>query len=417
MHARFGNFRTLRVAFDRERLLTRTGRIYLAGRYDLWKDSFTEEGATIPYADREPQPIVFYGNVKFPTDMVRPAQRMAEEWNRPFAETVAYRQGRFTEDGQPDVGALRAAMGEDMFQFRSNDCNPDNVTAYANANGLGNIVQGIAGDTGVRLGNVEQVCAAVQFAELQNGKTLDPRIAARTGRGQAFTWQRKGDLRYNMQNYITQDQPGPWGVAQFGQDPETGEYVGNVSNYFGDAGDRITNNEVDLIQWLNGDLSEDDLFRGNVAREAVSRRLAENTKINGRVLKSLKAHEDSVIDSLRNELGRATYVGAEEDRFAGMWAGTDIEKDFLLTDEVLRGFAGPNLYQPLGAPGPDFGAGVLPTQPPVPGLLSDAAREAASLTNFGVTTETNEYMVAAYQWGRRAVGHGGLLRSEHLGSG
>ena len=71
---------------------------------------------------------------------------------------------------------------------------------------------------------------------------MDSKIAERTGAQLAFQWQRKGDLRYNFQNYINQLQFfGPWGVAQFGQDPETGEFIGsNLANYFGDAGDAIS---------------------------------------------------------------------------------------------------------------------------------------------------------------------------------
>ena len=41
-----------------------------------------------------------------------------------------------------------------------------------------------------------------------------------------------------------------------------------------------------------------------------------------------------------------TAPGADERRFKAMFEGTNIEREILVTDEILRGFAGPTLYQP-----------------------------------------------------------------------
>ena len=76
-----------------------------------------------------------------------------------------------------------------------------------------------------------------------------------------------------------------WGVAQFGTDPETGEYVSNSANYFGNAGDFIAQREVDRLQWLNGDLTAQEVLRGDTARNTVaSRRGAKNRSIRNVVL-------------------------------------------------------------------------------------------------------------------------------------
>lgn len=405
MDGRFGNFRRQRNAFDRERFLTRTGRIFVAGRYDIWQDHFDEQGSVIPFTAREAKPIVYYGNVKFPTDMVAPAEKMATFYNVPFSEIIAFHKGYFDSEGRPDWQRVNNEMGQDMFQFRVNDCSPENVRNYANANGLMDVVNRIAGSADrLAPGNIEQVCAAMQYTELQSGKTLDPKVAARTGQSLAFTWQRKGDLRINMNNYISQDQGGPWGVAQFGQDPETGEFVGNIANYFGNAGDVISQRGVDIIQWLNGDLDEQELFRGDIARNTVvSRRSVKNNGIRDVVMQALKAHEDNTLDKIGGQILAEASVLSEEERFERMFGGTDIERDLLVNDELLRGLAGPELFQPLG--GAPLGAtgSLAGGSPLVPGEISQNAIDAASPISWGVTPETNEYMVAAYEFGRRGV--------------
>ncbi|CAN0597558.1 unnamed protein product, partial [Laminaria digitata] len=142
-------------------------------------------------------------------------------------------------------------------------------------------------------------------------------------------------------------QGGPWGVAQFGQDPETGEFVGNIANYFGDAGDRISQSEVDMVQWLNGDLDEETLFRGDVSRREVgSRRTVRNNSIRQAVKQALMAHEGEVIEQTGDNLATPTTPDAEDERFARMFKGTEIEREILVNDEIMRGFAGPTLYQP-----------------------------------------------------------------------
>ncbi|MEL6185005.1 MAG: hypothetical protein AAFU79_10305, partial [Myxococcota bacterium] len=404
MDEQYGNFRVLRVAFDRERAFTRTGRIYLAGRFDLWKDSYDEAGSLIPYASRDPQPVVYYNNVEALDEMYPFTQQMADDWSTPFDETVAFLKGYLDAEGRPDIGRLRAELdaageGPQMFQIRENDCNVDNIVEYAQNNDLMDVVNSVAGSRDrVTRGNLEQVCAAVQFRELEMGKTIDPKVAARTGAEMAFTWQRKGDLRYNINNYINQVQGGPWGVAQFGQDPETGEFVANQANYFANAGDIISQRSVDQLQWLNGDLSEEELFRGDFTRDTVvSRRGLQNRSVRSVV----KERFSGSIDAIDGNIPREGNVGGEDERFARMWGGSDVERDFLMTDDILRTFAGPTLYQPfdVGNALPANAGGAIGLQP---GEITDEAMEAASPVNWGMTPETNVYNKAALELGRSA---------------
>ena len=400
MDEQFGNFRVLRVAFDRERGFTRSGRIYLAGRYDIWEDSYDDNGSLIPHESRVPEPIVYYNNVKAPPEMFEASQRMAADWSEPFDETVAFLQNKSIEQVRSELEA--AGKGSGMFQIRENDCNPQNIASYAEQQGLLDVVDRIAGSRDrVTRANVEQVCAAVQAEELRQGKTLDPEIAEASGRELAFTWQRKGDLRYSISNYVNQLQNGPWGVAQFGQDPETGEFVANQANYFGDAGDRISQRSVDQVQWMNGDLSQEELFRGDFTRNAVvSRRGVKNANIRQAVKHMWMDVEEEIIESSGDQLAPETVSGSEDERFRRMWGGTELEKDFLVTDDILRTFAGPTLYQPFDV-GRRSGVAGSPLDV-VPGEVSEDALAAASPVNWGMTPETNAYNQAALELGREA---------------
>ncbi len=411
--AAYGNFRTLRVAFDRERFLTRSGRIYLVGRFDIWQDSFAVDGSLIPYEQRQPKPVVFYANTTFPRHLLEANQAMEDSWSKPFDETVALlkyhrndlESGAGVRPAQlaESVAQVRQEAGGGMFQLRENDCNPENIVAYAELNDLTEVVDRVAGSTTrVAKGNVDSVCAAVQFAELQQGKTLDPKVAQRDGVPLAFTWQRLGDLRYNFSNYVEEEVPGPLGVAQFAQDPETGEYVGgNIANFFGNGGDRLAQQEVDVLQWLNGDLDEEALFRGDLTRsEIVSRRAVRDNTIHSGAKQFLMAHEGRLLEQSGGRLFEETTPGTEEARFADMWRGTDIERDFLVDDEMLRGFAGPQMFQPFGNLAPPSGTGLPDLDA---GEVSDSALAAASVVNWGATPQSNEFMRVVRELGQNGV--------------
>ncbi len=407
----FGNFRTERVAFDHERFMTRTGRIYLAGRFDLWNDSYNDmTGKLIPYPDRTPKPVVYYGNTDFPEDLIGSGKQLAASWTVPFDETVAFLQGMKTPDGRGDRNALKSKYGADfqMFQFRQNDCNVENIRKYASDHNLTDVVDRVAGSLDkVARGNIEKVCAAVQYAELKRGATLDPVVHEKTGAPMAFIWEREGDSRFNFQNYVDPDNAGPWGVAQFGTDPETGEFVSNAANYFGNAGDWISQREADRLQWLNGDLDAQSILRGDVARNAVvSRRTETNKKIRSDVKAAMMASDADLVAESGDSLFANPATGSEEDRAERMFKGTDIERELLVTDEILRGFAGPSLYQPdspvQGGSVSDVAA-IAGLGAPAPGTVTDEAIKAASPVSWGVGLEKNGYMTAVRELARRGV--------------
>ncbi|NJK88068.1 MAG: hypothetical protein HC923_00875 [Myxococcales bacterium] len=268
----------------------------------------------------------------------------------------------------------------------------------------------------------------MQFEELQRGGTLDPFVAERTGRKLAFTWQRKGDLRYNINNYINQVQGGPWGIAQFGQDPETGEFVSNTANYFADAGDLISQRSVDYLQWRNGDLSDQDLIDGEFVRDIVFSRRQENgfgilADIKDALSGGGKAtNHKAAVGNDAGAAGRAGLSDRGEDlrssltdaeKYASMFAGTDLEREHLVTDTILRAFAGPSLYQPLsrdavppsgGLPAWAFNGGMQPGGlAGLPARIPESAYVEASPLNWAFVDEYNPYEHAATVLGGAAI--------------
>ena len=409
MFERFGNFRTQRVAFDKERYLTRSARIYLAGRFDLWQDSYDDvTGAEIPYAERAPKSIVYVGNADLPQKIVQNAQKLAAMWNPPFMETVAFLQGHLKADGRPDVNKLYEIYGDDfqMFKFQQNTCNVENVKLYVETNGLNRVADRVAGSIDrIARGNVREVCAAIQYEEVHNkGYTMDPKV---TDKPLAFQWERQGDLRYSWQNYVEQDQAGPWGVAQFGTDPETGEYISNSANYFANAGDYVAQREVDKLQWMNGDLGAEEVLRGDVTRNTVvSRRGEKNRSIRHAAREALMANDAEILRDSGDSLFESVAVGSEDARFARMFGGTDIERELLVTDEILRGFAGPTLYQPpdvTGSGGSLAQGAVSAFGAPPPGIVTEEALAAASPVSWGLGVDQNPYSKAVRELGKRAV--------------
>ncbi|MGF1511377.1 MAG: hypothetical protein ACFB9M_17945 [Myxococcota bacterium] len=432
--SKFGNFRINRVAFDRERFQTRSGRVFLAGRYDLWEESFDDDGTLLPYETRRPRPVIFYNSPSMPEALQEasvnwspPSEGESSSdpigawWSEPFDQAVAFRMGfRAPSGNHADVAGFRSAMVQrfggstqdwQMFQIRRNDCNAENVLQYAEANELMDVVDRVVGGPeSIQVGNIENLCAAIQYQELQNGKTLDPFIARRDGRELAFTWQRHGDLRFNYSNYVHQLSNGPWGVAQFGQDPETGEFVANTANYFGDAGDRIATAGVDTIQWLNGDVSTEDIVTGNTTR-TFSQRVARDFSIRRDVKAAMTRDLSSILQSgVVGELPPNVGAGAsglsrgasDRDRYEAIFAGTPLEREFLVSEDLLRVFAGPHLYQPedgpLPAPAADLGLpGVLP------GRVTDDALEQASPMTWLFDFENGPYMQAVTELGSAAI--------------
>ncbi len=231
MMNKFGYFRTERVVYDRTRGTTLTGRIQLGNRHNIWSDTWernadgsirrAENGEPIarPFAARTPQPVVYHLSPNFPESLLPWAQGMAAEWDRAFRRTIAAAQNAGDDSGWESV--------QPMFVLCNNPVAETPVYPEGDA------------ATGT-------VCG-----------TPDDEV-------------RIGDLRYSVVYWIDNpQQSGPLGYGPSAPDPETGEIISGTAYVYGASVDTYAQVSVDMIRFINGDLTPDDLLDPEYVREQV----------------------------------------------------------------------------------------------------------------------------------------------------
>jgi Met-zincin len=204
---KFGFFRTERDAFDRDRGLTETGRVYLINRWNLWERTKFKDGRDMPYSQRQVKPIVYYLSPGFPDALKASALRLADDWNTPFSETVAALRNERTASAR-------------VFEIRDNTYNVGS----------------------------------------------DGRIAS--------YGQRIGDLRYSLLYYVNQPlSAAPLGYGPSSSDPLSGEIINANAYLYGASLNTYAQYAEDIVDILNGDVSELKFLSGEVTAEAVSARV------------------------------------------------------------------------------------------------------------------------------------------------
>jgi hypothetical protein len=114
MFDKFGFFRTERDAYDVDRGVTETGRIYLINRWNIWDKATFKDGTPIPFNQRQVRPIVYHLSPGFPESLKANAQALVAEWNVPLQETVAALRGqKSTTDTVFELRDNTYAVGED----------------------------------------------------------------------------------------------------------------------------------------------------------------------------------------------------------------------------------------------------------------------------------------------------------------
>ncbi len=319
---RFGFFRTDRFVYDRENGNTLAGRERLINRWNIWKKSRADDGTILPESARETKPIVYYLNVGFPPDMLPAATELQNEWNTVFQSTVASAQGKHVAD-----------VTQQMFEIRQNDCNIDHVNQFAKDHDLTNALH----DNGimeVAFGNLEQSCAVLEDAT-QKQHALDPSV-------EVFTWEQLGDLRYSFVDWVLRPEFGAGGLLGFGPssaDPQTGEIVSGVANIYGANIDTYANWGADIVDLLNGKITEGDIINGTQIREHVE-------AVRNRWSKKIPDAQVTGFERLFDQRTRSmsddqylkpmplTAVNANFDKLAN----SGIEEQYLVTNEMLKMF-------------------------------------------------------------------------------
>jgi hypothetical protein len=219
---KFGYFRRGRQTVDKYLGARLSGRLHVATRHNLWRDTWQrdgsgelrrdEEGRLVPkpFAERTPRPIVFHLSEDFPDYLVQPSFDAAASWDGALRRAVATAQ-------QVDVGSVPQML---------------------------------------------IVCHNPVDAE-------DPALC-----GERDTRVRKGDLRYDQ--IVSIDQPQLCGLLGFGpsqSDPETGEILSAQAIVYEEAAANLAQFALDLIRFVNGDLEIEGLHDADDVRAAVRARL------------------------------------------------------------------------------------------------------------------------------------------------
>jgi hypothetical protein len=273
MFSRFGYFRTKRIRWNEDYPNRDSDRLHYANHWQIWQTAYDEDGSLLPPAERDPQPIVYHLNAEYPRDMIPAAQEIANQWDLAFLESVAIAQS--TEAAPVSIEDVRAQLaelynGDDrMFKIVQNSCMPqpladwkaefggsaaEDIFAKFSLSGAGEeLVNALwAMPTESRV----QLCAELEVA------TLD-----RDNAEARFTWERVGDLRYSFFNWVDEFN-GYWsGYGPSAADPLTGQIISGNANMAGTPFRSYANRAVDIIKYINGELSSDDIRTGRHVEE------------------------------------------------------------------------------------------------------------------------------------------------------
>ncbi len=245
--SKFGFFRSERVTFDPRRGQTDSGRRYMINRHDIWRETYRraadgswlrdDQGRRIPIpvSERETRTIPYYLSERFPDDalMEDAAQEVIRQWDDAARKGVAALQGKEVDE----------------------------------------------------IGHVFVLC----HNPVRAG---DPEACGEPGFRVRF-----GDLRYSVLHWVDSDQlEGPLGYGPSVTDPVTGEIIAGKAHIYGAAVDTYTSYAMDVIRYVNEDLTDQELIVGDHFKRDLLERL------------------DHVIDPERvhQGLGRATVEDAIE---------------------------------------------------------------------------------------------------------
>ncbi|MBI5494889.1 MAG: zinc-dependent metalloprotease [Deltaproteobacteria bacterium] len=277
---KFGFFRLERLTYDRNRGITDSGRLMRAFKFNIWKKSFGPDGQPIPFAQREPQPIIYYMNADMPEDSwgseagsalstltIKQANiEIGNDYNQVFRQVVETLQGR------PLDANFR------MFEVRENDCNFAHVVQFADENGLGEELEFVGGVEGftTRHGEMAAACTAEPMGRdcsdkrQKWGYTLKQACTALESSTEnndndqpKFAWQRLGDVRYSFVHLTSHLQSVGWlGLGMLAADPVTAEIRNAFAYVDGPGTDMSATIALDYVDGMNDQTEMADLVFG-----------------------------------------------------------------------------------------------------------------------------------------------------------
>jgi hypothetical protein len=327
MMSKYGYFRVERQTYDRGYGTTEPGRIYLAKQHPIWKEVWAKDpdgnilrddtGAamTIPVADREPKPIVYHLSPHFRANLIPTIEDVSESWNNAFRQAVALAKGLIP--GEYDsIDEVPEDVVPRMFEV--------------NYNGW--------------------VCSGTW----DHGSCPDGEISYDESRQVA----RLGDLRYHIIALVDALQiTSPVGYGPSPGDPETGEILSAQAYVYGAEIDREAQYALDIVKWLNGDLTEAGIVSGDHVRDWVESHMnpidprnvpAALSQITidqaglERILGGRYPETQQLVEDVRNRGLAEALPQVPSDFFQQRFEkilGTEFES-YLMTDEMRASIAG-----------------------------------------------------------------------------
>jgi hypothetical protein len=269
MFAKFGFFRTERDTYDRDLGFTQSGKVELANRWNIWAGKVKD----VPYSERRTRKILYYTNTQFPSDLFPQAQEIGRQFNKAFTDTVAALRLNELNGSAGVTSAQVSALSdtlEPIFEVRQNSCNLGALSgavpgtadwAKAHPHALKQALTRLE-KAGVKLSasledlspqNLEVFCTALEDVTRNEANAAD-----------RFVWQRLGDLRFSLLNWVDKYQAaGPLGYGPSSPDPLTGELINANANMYGAGVDAYAASAAEIVEVLNGTRKLDGVISGN----------------------------------------------------------------------------------------------------------------------------------------------------------
>ena len=250
-----------------------------AFKFNIWQKSYGADGAPIPFAQRQPKPIVYYMNAEVPEDewsensdplktlTIRQANKeIGDDYNKVFREVVE------TLQGHPLDPSFR------MFEMRENDCTFQHVVDFSQANNLDESLNPMGGMESFKTAHEEvgTQCKAEPMGRLCSDKkqkfsyTLKQACTALESATENnaddqphFEWQRVGDVRYSFAHLTSHLQSVGWlGLGMLAGDPITGEIKNSFAYVDGPGIDYSATMALELVDTMNDQAEFSDLLFG-----------------------------------------------------------------------------------------------------------------------------------------------------------
>ncbi len=263
-------------------------------------DTFSQK-CTLPYRDRQAQPVVWYYSEGSHPDYFEATREATHEWDvalRSAVQAARYSECVRTRDGDcqaqyPMYFGQQDDNQDAIWLAREvDDCHAGRFTAAAGCDALAErLGQERAMDPGViaLARQPEMVVLCHSPVEANDPAACGgPRLPAELTAALCFSARlegnrdvmaqcrearqvRMGDLRYHAVNTMVAPQtPSPWGIMVDAHDPLTGEKVSASINVWSHVTELWSQGVVDTARYIKGELTTGDVTQGTYVRDWAS---------------------------------------------------------------------------------------------------------------------------------------------------